>query len=74
MQTGNADTPQTFPRLATYLEYDEPIPFAPRVPETPVVVETASTEPRDCDATQPTSFNAILDAYARDPDRWDGLE
>jgi hypothetical protein len=74
MQTGNADTSQIFPRLAKYLEYDEPTPFAASIPQTPVVVEPAFTEPPDCDDNQPTSFNAILDAYGRDPDRWDGLE
>ena len=73
MQTGNRDTPQTFPRLATYLEYDEPTPFATRVPETPIVQGASPTEPRECDA-QPTSFNAVLDAYEKDPDRWDSLE
>jgi len=74
MQTRNTDTPQIFPRLATYLEYDEPTPFAARVPESPVVYVTPATEPRECDGNQPTSFNAILDAYGKDPDRWDGLE
>jgi len=74
MQTGNTDTPQIFPRLATYLEYDEPTPFAASIPESPVVYVTPPTEPPDSDASGPTSFNAILDAYGKDPDRWDGLE
>lgn len=74
MQTGNAETPQIYPRLATYVEYDEPSPFAVRVPETPVIQRAPPVQPRDCEATQTTSFDAILDAYAREPDRWDGLE
>lgn len=74
MQTCNSDTPQAFPRLATYLEYDPPAPFGVRVPETIVVQEASPPQPSDCDATSPTSFDAILDAYARDPERWDGLE
>ncbi len=74
MHTGNADTPQIFPRLANYLEYDDPTPFAASVPQTPFVVETSSTAPPEFDGNEPTSFNAILDAYEKDPDRWDGLE
>jgi hypothetical protein len=74
MQTGNTDTPQTFPRLANYSEYNEPSPFAARNPETPIIHGASPTEPRECDATGPTSFNAILDAYEKDPDRWDSLE
>jgi hypothetical protein len=74
MQTDPTETPQIFPRLATYLEYDQPIPLAAHIPEGPVIQEASFARLREYCHDQPTSFDAIADAYANDPDRWDGLE
>jgi hypothetical protein len=36
--------------------------------------QLAAQQAEQCTYTDPSDFEAILEAYARDPERWDGLE
>jgi hypothetical protein len=73
MQDQSTNRPQTYPRLAQY-DADEYSAQATPAPATPACHLEANPIQHACEPAQPTSFNAILDAYARDLDRWDGLE
>jgi hypothetical protein len=74
MQIRKAEQSQTFPRLACY-DACEPIPINAVTIRLPVVGQrTSPSEFTGKDTIALTSFDAILDAYAKDPERWDGLE
>jgi hypothetical protein len=73
MQDQFTTSPQTFPRLAQY-DADEYSAEGAPAPAIPACHLEAAPIQHATEPAQPTSFNAILDAYARDPDRWDGLE
>jgi hypothetical protein len=74
MQPRNSQTrPDIFPRLAAPQACGEQSRAGTRDPETPAYQRKPTTDLRQCECTHLSSFDAILDAYWRDPERWDGL-
>lgn len=59
----------------TQEETETPLNQTPPPEPKPIFPRLAPTDETDSTDGPPLStFDAILDAYAKDPDRWDGLE
>jgi hypothetical protein len=61
-------------KLTEYERETKPQVPVPQFPRATRLEEKKTTNTHNCEQTHGTSFDAILEAYERDPERWDGLE